>query len=119
MYIKTHGKKTYLRVAVSSLDPSYIWDYLNSLEYQTSKRSIFESSQDKCGILGIANFTRKEGLENLLEALKQLFEHEREKIYIFNLVKVNEIYGLECHSEDSERAEYISSVKSHAEKINE
>lgn len=117
IYIKSNGRKIYMRIGYPTIDPQYVLDYLSSDEYRTIRKPILDKYQGKILMLAMACFTKLEGIESLLEGIKAFFEADRNHAYSFCLVKVTDNYKFK--HEDPEQQQYIKEIKDYVCKINQ
>ena len=117
MYLRSGGRKIYIRVAYPSIDPSYINDLLKTKDYIDVKNSIVQKYASKTLIIGVTHFTKVEGIETLIHAVNSVFESDKSQNYHFCLMKFEDVYKHDNYS--IERQTYSTLVKAQINTINE
>ena len=117
MYMKNGGRKVYIRVAYPSVDPNYIKEALSDQSYIDLKNSLQEKYASKTLIVGIAHFTKIEGIECLIHAVRAVFESEKNQSYHFCLLKFEDVYK---HDSDNQaKKAYLNELMTEVSNINE
>jgi len=117
MYLKNGGRKVYVRVAYPSIDPSYIDETLSNRTYSDYKAEFQQKYGNRTLILGIAHFTKIEGIESLIHAIKSVFEQEKNQHYHFCLLKFEDVYKHD--NENADKKSYFTQIQNEIAKINE
>lgn len=116
MYLKNGGRKVYTRVASPSVDPDYIDRILKSHTYEQVKREVRDKYDSRTLMLGVAHLEKMEGIATLLQAIKSLFETDKNQAYQFCLLQCEDAYK---YGNDAEASSYKIQLQTEIIAIND